>query len=183
MSGATASALRLVDDKRRWLQLALPAEEYEQVRQLPLHVALSLYPDINQYGPNASMLIELVNKLTNMGLEEILAKRKDETKKILQQLWKIQMAPQEMPEDYDRQSFGVTLMGLVPDGTEDFAYDFLYEVLMWVALDAFIDPDVIPDTPAWSKRRKVYEWLPRLMELASMDATKYLAFSRLYGSN
>lgn len=183
MSSATASALRLVDDKQRWLQLALPAAEYEQVRQLPLHVALSLYPHISLHGPNANVLIELVNQLTNMGLEEILTKRKAETKQILQRLWTAQMAPQEMPEDYEGRSFGSWLMSLVPDGIEDLTYDFLYEVLMWVAVDALIDPDVIPDSLVRKKRRTVYEWMPRLMELASMDATKYLKYSHLYGSN
>lgn len=181
MSSDTASALHLAVDKQRWLQRALPADEYEQIQQLPLHVALSLYPDIDMYGPNASKLVEIVDEVNRMELDETLLRRKDETKFMLQQLWEIRVPPQEMPADSDRQSFGSVVMGLVSEDIPDFTFDFLYEVLIWVSLDAFIDPEVSPDPLTLKQRKKIYDWLPRLMDLASLDATKYLNYFHLYG--
>lgn len=53
----------LEQDKARWFQMALPAEEAATVAKLPVALAETLYPEIGRFGPNGLIVLRFSQDL------------------------------------------------------------------------------------------------------------------------
>lgn len=141
----------LEQDKARWFQMALPAEEAATVAELPLALAETLYPEIGRFGPNGFVLARFSQDLHSkreffLQMDQAFIDRMSMALEDLKEIDELEVGAFPVSGQNLEDNLGIFAEVILEDylNLDDPSGDYedmIFSLLALICIDGFCDPD------------------------------------------